>query len=231
VNLDTYNDPDALYTARGDEVNPNRPLFTGDVFRDMPIPGVQEAGMGMILAHPCSFRRGAGQLSDRVLVASVRAMQSQGTNAWRRGLFDRMPLPDLDGQGLWATYFGDIGQATVTDLVAAERLACLSGIGINMLQQRLTCYLTRAAIPTRDFDRAFSHNLEEADLLEDWIDTLIATGWEKTVAAEAFERFIRNGEPTLQEQLLDPQRRSHVRLACKSEAARLAGENRLGRDR
>lgn len=32
MNLDTYGSSDELYLARGDEVNHNRPIFTGDVF-------------------------------------------------------------------------------------------------------------------------------------------------------------------------------------------------------
>ncbi|MDQ6782705.1 MAG: hypothetical protein M3063_04540 [Actinomycetota bacterium] len=60
VNLDTYAAPGRLYIARGDEVNPNRPLFTRDVFANVAIPGVEDQEMAMIVAHPCSFRAGAG---------------------------------------------------------------------------------------------------------------------------------------------------------------------------
>jgi hypothetical protein len=224
MNLDTYGEAAALYIARGAEVNANRPLFTGDVFRDIIIPGLP-AGLAMIVAHPCTFRRGAGELRERVLASVVGPMQREGPNAWARGLFDRMPLPDLDGNGMWAARFGDIGQAAISDLLAAERVACLSEIGINMLQQRLTCYFTRVEIPTQEFHRAFSHTLEEADLLEEWTDTLTINGWTQVGAAAEFESFIRSGDaPTLQDQLLDPQRRSHVRAICRERANRLISE-------
>jgi hypothetical protein len=72
VSLATYTDPAELYLARGEEVNPNRPLFTGDVILDIPIPGVQDAGPAMVVAHPCSIRGPAGRLLETTLVAAVR---------------------------------------------------------------------------------------------------------------------------------------------------------------
>jgi hypothetical protein len=221
VNLDTYDDPAALYLTRGGDVNPYRPLFTGDVFQDVPIPGTQDGGMALILAHPCTFRMSAGRLADRVLVAAVHETAKEGRNAWKRGLLDRMPLPDLDGSGFCAAYFDQTGRALVKDLLGTSRLACLSAVGVNMLQQRLTCHLTRVEVPTYQFNQAFSHTYEEADLLEEWTDTLSQAGWSQAEAASAFESFIRSGEPSLQRKLLDPQQRSSVRRACIQEARRL----------
>lgn len=167
MNLDTFNDPEELYRARGTDVNLNRPLFTGDVLRNVAIPGSQDGGMALILAHPCSFRRAEGKLAERILVAAVREAPRQGGNAWTRGFLDRMPLPDLDGVGFWAAYFEDMGRADTNTLLRTDRLACLSDVGVNMLQQRLTCHLTRVEVPTHQFNQAFSHTYEEADLLED----------------------------------------------------------------
>lgn len=56
MSLDTYAAPDRLYLARGGEVSPNRPIFTGDVFSGLVVPGVEDQEMAMIIAHPCSFR-------------------------------------------------------------------------------------------------------------------------------------------------------------------------------
>lgn len=224
MNLDTYNDPGELYRARGEDVNPNRPLFTGDVFEDVPVPSTQDNGMALILAHPCSFRVGEGRLADRVLVAAVHQTPKQGANVWKRGFLDRMPLPDLDGPGFWAAYFEETGRAVTDDLLATKRLACLSEVGVNMLQQRLTCHLTRVEVPTHQFSQAFSHTYEEADLLEDWTDTLNRAGWSQAEAASIFETFIRSGEPSYQQKLLDAQQRSAVRRECKQEASRLAAE-------
>lgn len=222
MNLDTYTSPDDLYLARGSEVNPNRPLFTGDVFREVAIPGVQSEGMGLVIAHPCSFRVAEGQLADRLLVACVESIARQGVRAWRTGFFDRMPLSALDGEGDWVGNLDRIGRSAIADLAEARRIACLSAFGVNMLQQRLTYYLTRVEIPTATFNEAFSHTFEEAELLEDWTDTLASSGWSQATAATAFEAFIREGDPSLQAKLLNPQHRSSVRRACREEAVRLA---------
>lgn len=222
MNLDTYGSPNELYLVRGDEVNPNRPIFTGDVFSDVPIPGVDDGGMAIVIAHPCSFRFGAGQLADRLLAARIRSISNQGPKAWRTGFLNRMPLPDLAGPGYWVAHLDDIGRCSVADLQSSARIACLSAFGVNMLQQRLTCHLTRAEIPTATFEQAFSHTFEEAELLEEWTDTLADAGWNVEAAAAEFERFIRSGETTWQERLKDPQMRPSVRRACRSAARRLA---------
>lgn len=222
MNLDTYGTADDLYLARGGEVNPNRPLFTGDVFRNLEVPGVQGSGMAFIIAHPCSFRVGDGQLADRLLAASVEPAAKQGPNAWCRGFLDRMPLTDLDGTGYWVGHLDKIGRSLTTDLSATERVACLSGFGVNMLQQRLTCHLTRTDIPTATFNEAFAHTFEEADLLEEWTDAMVAVGWAQEAAVAEFATFVREGAPSLQAQLLDAQQRSLVRRRCRQRAAKLA---------
>lgn len=223
MNLATYETPDELYLARGDDVNPNRPVFTGDVFRSVEIPGVQVEGMGLVVAHPCSFRIGDGQLAERVLTASVKPIGKQGARAWTRMFIDRMPLTDLQGgDSYWAANLDMVGRALVADLLATDRLACLSAFGVNMLQQRLTFYLTRAEIPTSTFNEAFGHTFDEVELLEEWTDTLVDAGRTKEEAAKEFESFVREGKPSLQARLLDPQHRSSVRRACRQKSSELA---------
>jgi hypothetical protein len=223
VNLDTYSDSADLYLARGEEVNQNRPMFTGDVFDDVAITDVQADGMAVIVAHPCSFRLGGGRLRDRVTAAPVRAIPKQGANAWKRGRLGQMPLPDVAGAlGTdMAACFDDMGPTHTANLKLDRRVACLSEFGINMLQQRLTCHFSRVEVPTHQFSEAFSHTYVEADLLEDWTDTLTAAGWTTNDAAPVFEKFIRSGEPSYQEKLREPQLRSAVRRACAQEAKRL----------
>jgi hypothetical protein len=227
VNLDTYDDPADLYLARGEEVNPNRPIFTGDVFDDVAIADIQTGGLAIIVAHPCSFRVGGGQLRDRLLAAPVHTISKQGKNAWSHGHLGKMPLPDLTGAAgtYMAACFDDAGQARTANLQAERRVACLSEFGINMLQQRFVCSFSRVEVPTHEFSTAFSHTYAEADLLEDWTDALTADGWTANDAASEFEKFIRSGERTYQDKLREPQLRSAVRKACKQEVARLLGDS------
>lgn len=43
--------PERLYSALGLDVNPHRPLFTGDVFSSVGIPGVGESA-AIVIGHP-----------------------------------------------------------------------------------------------------------------------------------------------------------------------------------
>jgi hypothetical protein len=84
--------------------------------------------------------------------------------------------------------------------------------------------LTRFAVETTRLDEAFAHTYEEADLLEDWTDTLCAAGTSLADAAASFEAYIRldlGDGRTRQEDLRTPQRRSAVRMACREEARRM----------
>jgi hypothetical protein len=213
VTLATYTEAEELYLARGEEVNPNRPLFTGDIVADVPVPGVQDGGPAIVIAHPCSIRGSSGSLLDRTLMGAVARHHRVSRQQWGDGFFDRMPLPDLPHLGYCVAWLDRIGRAETALITRSSRLACLSEFGINMLQQRLVCHLTRAEIATFQFHEAFAHTMIEADLLEEWNDSLIAAGYPIEEATARFEEFIRSGTPSHQEQLLDPQRRASVRVA------------------
>jgi hypothetical protein len=226
VTLETYQDPGELYLTRGAEVNPLRPLFTGDVFGDVAIPGVQDSGMAMIVAHPCSMRGASAVLRPTILVVAVEARAKTGPGAWARGHFDETPLPDLlSGSEFFVGRLDELGRARTVAISAAERVACLSQYGVNLLQQRLVWYLTRLELATHVLNGAFSHTYEEADLLEEWSDTVVAAGRSVADASALFDAFIRadrGSGRTYQEDLQDPQRRSSVRTACRAEADRVA---------
>ena len=224
MSLETFGVPGDLYVARGADVNPNRPVFTGDVFESVPIAGVQDAGMAVVVAHPCSMRTGA-ELKPRILMAAVDEHAPTGPNAWSRGFFDLTPLPDLTDRGLHVGSFEQLGQARTIDLDIGSRRACLSPFGVNLLQQRFIWYLTRLEVATFRLQEAFSHFFEEVDVMEDWIDTLRDSGMDGEDATRRFDAFIRTdlgGGRTLQTDLRDPQRRASVRQACRAEAQRLA---------
>lgn len=220
--LETYDDPDLLYIARGEEVNRNRPLFTGDVFQDVEIGGIPEPGLAIVVAHPCGFRSGT-KLHPTILMAPVvQSEQPIGASAWTKGYFNRMMLPRLQGEGLWLADFDSLGRAKTPALDGSLRIACLSEVGLNLLQQRLTYYLTRAEIETYVFHDAFSQFVEEADLLEEWTNTLTDSGYTGEEAVALFEKFIRSGTPMRQAELRNKQRRSAIRAESRNEAAKLS---------
>jgi hypothetical protein len=229
VTLETYQDVSDLYLARGKDVNANRPIFTGDVFANVPIAGVQGGGMAVLVAHPCSMRGSHAKLRDRILTAAVHELsESIGSGAWKRGHYDEMPLPEVNGSGLHVGQFSEIGQALTEDLAKTDRLACLSVYGVNLLQQRFIWNLTRFEVPTFRLNEAFAHTLEEADLLEDWNEILRSAEITEEEAAATFESFIRqdqgNGR-TLQADLRDPQLRAAVRTACRNQARRIVSDS------
>lgn len=231
MSLETYAQSSELYLARGSDVNPLRPLFTGDIFADAAIPGVQDSGMAVVVAHPCSMRGSQASLRPRVLVAAVHERAAVAAEMWTRGHFDETPIPELILGSYHVGRLDELGKALTADLDSGARLACMSAYGINLLQQRLVWHLTRFEVPTRSFQEAFDHTLHEVDLLEEWNDELCPAGLGEPEAAVRFEEFIRREQAsgrTLQKDLREPQRRSTVRVACRTEAARLAGEIRAG---
>ena len=230
MSLETFETPGDLYLARGEKVNPLRPLFTGDVVGDVAIPGVQSKGMAVVVAHPCSMRGRNARLEPSVLMAAVAERASMGRSAWADGHFGLMPLPDLLEAGkLWVARLDDIGKALTADVIAGNRVACLTPFGVNLLQQRFIWRLTRHQVPTYQLQEASAHVFEEADLLEEWSETVCAAGASPEQAAASFEAFIRTDRGdgrTRQGDLQDPQRRSTVRIDCRAEAKRQAGEFR-----
>ena len=211
--LEAYGEPDDLYLARLEEVNPHRPLFTGDVY---------ESGAGaesetvIVLAHPCSIRGRDAQLLNEVLVATVSEMpDSPPSHKWSSGYFRKMPLPDLGGRFRTAD-FQSIRSVSTLTLSCGNRIACLSQVGVNLLQQRMIFHLTRFVAPTRDLDGAFCHTFIEAELLEEWVEAKHNQGASVDDAAKSFDEMTRSpfAEPageTMQDALRDPQKRAAVR--------------------
>lgn len=170
VGLDVPAGADELYLVRGAEVEPYRPVLTGDVFRDTLIPGVSDTpGMALVLAHPCSMRQGA-HLRSYVQVAGVQSVAPISVRQWD-GNYGVMPLPDLLGAGdaTQSAAFELTGRVASTELSADRRLASLSTTGLLFLLQRLAHYWTRVVIDLDTLLESVGHVLEEADLLEEWV--------------------------------------------------------------
>lgn len=127
-------------------------------------------------------------------------------------------------------YVGDFNtmSAAPTATIASKRLACLSAVGVNLLEQRLIWYMARIEVPTFQIQEAFAHLLEETDLCHEWCEVLCESGYSIAEAVTLFDGFIRKqseGGRNLQDDLRDSQRRAAVRRACRSEAELLAIRN------
>lgn len=180
---------DDLYLYRGaDELVKERPILTGDVFAGLQIPGVAEADgeLAMIVAHPCSMRRGA-QLAPRILMAPVGRHRQI---SWR-GSLNLMPLPELTPDTNFAARLSDLGQVAAQELHRDARVACLSHDGIAILHQRLICSLTRLVVGVPKLHDTAEPVLVEVELCEEWCLAACAAGVALAAAEASFEEWIR----------------------------------------
>jgi hypothetical protein len=158
-----------LYLARGKDVADARPILSGDVFQNVEIPGVEgEAGLAMVLAHPCSMRHGA-HLRSRIHMARVQTGPEIPLAMWD-GNYGAMPLPDLCVSGdLRERAVFDLSGRVATELLTRDkRIACLDTKGVLLLMQRRTYDMTRVAVDLETIHESIAAELEEADLLEEW---------------------------------------------------------------
>jgi len=214
---------EALYRARGDEVSPYRPLFTGDVFTGIELPGktgnVKKRSV-MIVQHPCSMRIDGVTLAWQVLVAEVTNRTPLDEDGWR-GNYALMPLPDLIADSAAASRH----QAANFDNLYAvppafltDRLATLSPFGVNLVLQRWVHFSSRVVVPTETFQRESAAYYEEADSLEEWSESFddMAVSDSAKECMEWLREDAGNGT-TRQNLLKNAQAVSTVRRAMREE--------------
>ena len=227
MSLEPAAEPERLYLAVGADINSHRPLFTGDIFPDIEIPGVGPS-TAIIIGHPCSIRGKNGQLAERTPVAAVKTHAPVPTKRWSIGYFSMMPLAGLPAEGEFhVAHLNLFGLALTSELVTAERLACLSHPGINQLQQRLVFHQTRLEVPPGKFQQAFDHTYEEAELLEDWATDLSVVD---DCPVSSFESWIREGSPDRQSRLKIREERASIRREMRKEINNRLDQHPLQRE-
>jgi hypothetical protein len=229
IALDRPATADELYLARGDEVEPYRPVLTGDVFSEITIPGVGVPHeLGMVISHPCNMRVG-DRLRDNIQMLPIVEYQDVPLDHWVTGSHARVfLLPESQLlERPCAARFDETGMVPSRELTPGRRRICLSERGILLLLQRLVFSLCRADIPIEQFERAIAHVLAEAELLEEWNERLVpahGADVEAALAAEAtaFDEFMRTveGETELRTQLRESHRVPNVRRLVRQEIAR-----------
>ncbi|WIY82897.1 hypothetical protein [Propionimicrobium sp. PCR01-08-3] len=216
-------DWDALYRARGDEVSRTRPIFTGDVFTGVQLPGSSgrvKARSVVVLQHPCSMRSNGVDLAWHILVVEVSNRKIIEEPGWTGGNFNLMPFPDLRPDVTsqardQAANFDNIYTVEPGQLVT--RIATLSPFGVNLLLQRWVHYSSRVVVPTQIFHEQTVAFYEEADLIEEWCDEAPNDDLRgETLACLEWLRTDRDGT-TYQEMLKNPQSHSMIRRAMRKE--------------
>jgi hypothetical protein len=169
--LETPDDPEAIYLARGDEVGTHRPTFTGDIYRT-------DAGhIVMVLQHPCALRRGV-DLHPRILVAPVAPVAHGRLPSKWAGSYKIMPLPKLADNKDYSASFVDLELLESATISGIVRIAVLSQLGVNLLMQRWTFHNTRLEVPAYRYSESTIGPFDEADLIEEWVDERVDDGAE-----------------------------------------------------
>jgi len=199
--LESPDDPEDLWLAVGDEVPAHRMLMQGDVV-------LTEVGPLLVVTHACSMRRGA-ELHDTQMAAPV---ESHAVPQWD-GSYDWMPLPrapvpEIDEP---AGLLRVLRSVDTSLLVSGERIAVMSNLGIQLLQQRLAHHLTRVAIDTAELAEHCAPILAEAELHEDWLGAL-GEG-----AEPQFHEVLDSDDRKLRSWLADPAMRSQAMTTVRRE--------------
>lgn len=201
--LETPEDAEDLYLARGSEVDPNRPIFTGDVL-------AVEGQLALLLQHPCAMRRG-GTLAPMLLAASVKSDASIPQD-WHSN-YRKMFLPNLHETSTdSAAEFDDILVLTSDDASGAQRVATLSEVGVAYLMQRWVYHNTRVRVATRTFIDTLAPQTEEADLETDWVGHFVGDdGGNRSDAATAFHAWLDENQRARRTRLVDSAGRAAIR--------------------
>lgn len=213
-------DPGSLYDERG-EVSWSRPIFQGDVFADVVLPGFgDKPGLVQVVAHPCAMRRGPDLLS-RITVAPVERYQVVEGEHWN-GHLKVMPLAELVDGKHYATKFVDVTAAPSDLLTYPRRVATLSNRGIYVLQQRLVKHYTRLEVEIAVLRRGAAAVLEEAEQQRDWIETVLDEDeWNVSTLAEeyrAFDEWLSDGDPSRRFLLGDDANHTDIRRGAHQAA-------------
>lgn len=162
--------------------SPHRPIFQGDVFRDVPIVKARagsrpeedpkvviERRLVMLLGFSCDVYTPTGELGRAQQVAVVREAEKLRIPPNWEGAFTACPLPDLFGDGaLWAADFLALSPVDRSYLTPANRVASLSALGWAYFRQRLALCFTRALIVLEPLIQVGETTWQEIALWEEW---------------------------------------------------------------
>ncbi len=220
--LEAPADVNALYLARGEEVERLRPIMQGDVFRNVEIPGIERGlGLAVVLTHPCSMRTRAGLLRPKLLLGRVIEHQNVPPEKWPDGWYRILPLAHLrSATDSLALDFEQLGTVSTADIVVSDRVAYLTDYGATVLQQRFLHHLSRVVVALAVLYAQAAPNFEEADLLYEWLDALVldpSAEDEVEHQTAEFNHFLNANDEELRRLLRDVVTRSSVRMRVRVE--------------
>jgi len=218
-------EPEQLYDERG-EVARSRPIFQGDIFKDIVLPGFgDEPRLVQIVAHPCSMRAGT-EFHPRITVAPVEKHRRIKGDEWN-GNLRIMPLAELVDGKHYAAKFVDVTAAPSGLLTIESRIASLTDRGIYVLQQRLVKHYTRLDVDIPALTREAAPVLWELHQQRDWVETVFddEADWttenlraEERAEENAFDAWLREGEPSRRNLLKEDHRHTDLRREAHKAA-------------
>ncbi|BAD56425.1 hypothetical protein [Nocardia farcinica] len=145
-----------------------RPVFTGDVYRDVPAVDDDKPSTVMILQHPCALLDKNNELRDVLLTAKVVDYKEVSAREWA-GNFDVMPLV-LATAKHQAVAFDQLALVRSSELELTKRVACMEIEGVACLLQRWVNVNTRVIVPCWRFITVIEAQFAEADGMQAWCE-------------------------------------------------------------
>jgi hypothetical protein len=182
--------PQDLYL---EEASRYRPIVTGDIFRDVPVPGSTEEdqalNLTMVVAHPSGMRGKDGKVVERVRAAPIvhklglnpnKMVRQEHCDYFQLPLLARVvtnngfdgPAEPASGWG-WGARLDAAAPILTTQLDLAKRVASLSDLGVRFLIQWLGYSDTRVMVRVHRIKQQIDPKLMEIEWLESWNDELV----------------------------------------------------------
>lgn len=170
---------DDLYLSH----SPDRPLFQGDVFTDVPFVKSRSAGnpskdpnvvierrMVALVGYPCDIYDGGRRVKVQTVAPVVNAAKVGIPANWD-GAFTYFPLPDLLGDGVpYAVELRTAGNIDVSYLTQDRRVRSLTRFGWAVFRQRLALCSTRAVIPLDALETIGAQLWDELEAWQRWCE-------------------------------------------------------------
>lgn len=162
--------------------DPARPLFQGDVYRDVPFVkaafnstperppnAVTERRTVAVLGHPCDLYQAGRPVRVQTVAAVLEAARIGLPTDWA-GAYTYAPLPDLHGDGVThAVALQAAGNIDARYLTRDRRVAALSRLGWAVFRHRLALCYTRALLRLDELDAAGAAVWAELELWTRWV--------------------------------------------------------------
>ncbi len=198
-----------------------RPIFTGDVFENVPVIGEDDPVTVVVLQHPCALFDANNNLQEVLLAARLVDHADVSVSGWS-GNYDIMPLVvhDSDPPVYLAVSLTQLVLVRSNELEPKKRVACMEIEGVSRLLQRWTNVNTRVVVPCWRFEQVVDAPFAEAEGMESWCAQRQQAGVKPPEAAKEAttwldEKLPETGKPR-RLMLKDPDnRKTMVRLMHK----------------